>query len=258
MRPSPNVARRRLQPAPSGKGFRSQSCDHWKNEGEIQGDRKTFQEAWTRASSLNFQAWRPIFKTGCTPEQGRHQPWAWKSYRRCPKCEDLWEHSEEEDTGFRPCSQTTHGDPLLTRQHWLSRLEFARRHIGPSFDDWRIWHFSRWNKVKFLITRWEEPNIEKERREISWRRGSIMFWAGISLEAHTELVILRGRSMNADRCIHSVLKDHVVPFAPFVGDEFLFSRIMRDLTEPEMLTISSIMSESQAWIGRLEVQTWIL
>ena len=82
-----------------------------------------------------------------------------------------------------------------------------------------------------------------------------MFWAGISLEAHTELVILRGRSMNADRYITSVLEEHVVPFAPFVGDEFLFSRIMRDLTEPEMLTISSIMSESQAWIGRLEVQT---
>lgn len=46
-----------------------------------------------------------------------------------------------------------------------------------------------------------------------------MVWGGISMEARTDLVIVGGR---ANRYIRDVLDPHVIPFAPFIGNEFIF------------------------------------
>jgi DNA-binding transcriptional MocR family regulator len=51
--------------------------------------------------------------------------------------------------------------------------------------------------------------------------GGVMIWGGISLAACTALVTLRRGSTNADRYICECLEEHVVPFAPFVGADFL-------------------------------------
>ena len=48
-----------------------------------------------------------------------------------------------------------------------------------------------------------------------------MVWAGISLRARTELNIVENGSMNAERYISDILKDYVMPFAPYIGDQFI-------------------------------------
>ena len=58
-----------------------------------------------------------------------------------------------------------------------------------------------------------------------------MVWGGISLEAKTELFVLQQRSLNANAYIRDILQDHVVPFAPFIGPDFLF---MQDNARPHV------------------------
>lgn len=49
-----------------------------------------------------------------------------------------------------------------------------------------------------------------------------MVWAGISSEARTDLVLVDGGSMTGARYITTILDEHVAPFAPFVGPNFIF------------------------------------
>jgi hypothetical protein len=52
-----------------------------------------------------------------------------------------------------------------------------------------------------------------------------MMWAGISLDGKTELVFVpgggRGGGLTSDRYIADILLEHVVPYAGYVGDNFL-------------------------------------
>ncbi|EFA02765.1 Transposable element Tc3 transposase-like Protein [Tribolium castaneum] len=59
--------------------------------------------------------------------------------------------------------------------------------------------------------------------------GSVMVWAGIWVEAKTELFILQERSLNANNYISDILADYVVPFALVIGPEFL---LMQDNARP--------------------------
>lgn len=60
-----------------------------------------------------------------------------------------------------------------------------------------------------------------------------MVWAGISMEAKTELVFVEtgGRSggLTANRYIEEILVHHVVPYAGFIGENFVF---MHDNARP--------------------------
>jgi hypothetical protein len=49
-----------------------------------------------------------------------------------------------------------------------------------------------------------------------------MIWAGISLEAHTDLVFVENGAMTAHRYILECVESHVVPYVPFIGENFLF------------------------------------
>ena len=64
--------------------------------------------------------------------------------------------------------------------------------------------------------------------------GSIMIWGGISPTARTDLVLLNNGTINAERYILDVLQDHVVPFAPYVGPNFL---LMQDNARPHTARI---------------------
>lgn len=128
--------------------------------------------------------------------------------------------------------------PRLTRQHKQRRLEFARRYQNWGDHDWRRVLFS--DESRFSLR-------SPDGRHRVWRRqgeryssttvvenenfwgGSVMVWAGISLEAKTELFILQERSLNANNYIRDILADHVVPFAPFIGPDFL---LMQDNARP--------------------------
>ena len=50
----------------------------------------------------------------------------------------------------------------------------------------------------------------------------MMVWGGISLTARTDLVVIDNGAMNADRYIRNILEEHVVPFAPYIGENFIF------------------------------------
>jgi transposase len=59
---------------------------------------------------------------------------------------------------------------------------------------------------------------------VAYGGGSVMMWAGISMQARTELVFIpgggRGGGLNADRYITDILQDHVVPYAGFFDEGF--------------------------------------
>jgi hypothetical protein len=61
-----------------------------------------------------------------------------------------------------------------------------------------------------------------------------MVWIGISLDVTTELVVLVRRTLNAHRYstnILEVLEPVVVPYAPFVGQDFIY---MQDNRQPHI------------------------
>ena len=62
-----------------------------------------------------------------------------------------------------------------------------------------------------------------------------MLWGRISLRGHTELVLLDGGFLTADRYIRDILEQHGVPYAPFIGNDFL---LMHDNARPHVAGIS--------------------
>ena len=133
--------------------------------------------------------------------------------------------------------------PLLTPANKTARLRFATEH--------RNWTIHQWSTVMFS----DESRFSlrsPDGRERVWRRvgerfascciapktpfggGSVMVWAGISFYGRTELVVIERGSMTADRYIRECLEDHVVPYAPFVGDQFLF---MHDNARPHVAQV---------------------
>lgn len=134
--------------------------------------------------------------------------------------------------------------PELLRRHRIARLHFARIH--------EHWGENEWGRVLFT----DESRFSlrsPDGRERVWRRpherfaectfsprigyqgGSVMVWAGISLEAHTELYILPGGSLTAARYIEDILQDFVVPYAGFIGNDFL---LMHDNARPHAARIT--------------------
>jgi len=53
---------------------------------------------------------------------------------------------------------------------------------------------------------------------VSYGGGSVMVWGGLCLGARTELVVVVNGALNANGYIRDVLQEHVVPFAPHIGE----------------------------------------
>jgi hypothetical protein len=69
-----------------------------------------------------------------------------------------------------------------------------------------------------------------------------MIWGGISVEGRTEPVFIVGaahgrnrRSLTAARYVEEILADHVMPYAGFVGDQFM---LMHDNAKPHTARIT--------------------
>lgn len=133
--------------------------------------------------------------------------------------------------------------PKLTESHRRARLEFARHHVNWTLRDWehvlftdetRYCLYSSDRRVQVLRRaneRYAQCNI---RPTVSFNGGSVMFWGGISLTARTELVSLRGASLNSQRYINEILAEHVVPFAGYIGNDFL---LIQDNARPHVARI---------------------
>jgi hypothetical protein len=64
--------------------------------------------------------------------------------------------------------------------------------------------------------------------------GSVMVWAGISIDNRTDLVVVPVR-LNAMNYIENILEDHVVPAAYGVGQNFI---LMQDNAKPHTAGIT--------------------
>jgi hypothetical protein len=65
-----------------------------------------------------------------------------------------------------------------------------------------------------------------------------------TMEARIELVVVNGGAMTADRYIRDILEPHVVPFDPFIGNDFM---LMHDNARPH---IAQIVNE---YLGTVEI-----
>jgi hypothetical protein len=132
---------------------------------------------------------------------------------------------------------------LLTREHRVARLLIAHEH--------RNWGIKEWGRIIFtdestFCRRSLDGHQRVSRRTgervaqcnfvpgISFGSGSIMVWDGISMEARTELVVVNGGAMTANRYIRDILEPRVVPFAPFIGND---SILMHDNARPHIAQI---------------------
>lgn len=130
--------------------------------------------------------------------------------------------------------------PLLSRENRVARLRFARDHCNWSVDDWKRVLFTDETRVSLKSPDgrervWRRPGERFAQCNISPRipfgGGSTMFWGGICYDARTELVPIRPRSMNATFYLENIVVEHVMPFGPFLGQDFLF---MQDNARPHV------------------------
>lgn len=130
--------------------------------------------------------------------------------------------------------------PLLELRHRRARLDFAYQHIDWTFEQWASVLFT--DESRFALR-------SPDGRERVWRRpgeryspctfsprvpfqgGSVMVWGGINAKGKTDIVFIEHGTLNAHRYIEEILNHHVVPFAPFVGDEFI---LMHDNARPHV------------------------
>lgn len=157
------------------------------------------------------------------------------------------------ETGLNPYRAAT--GPLLTADHRRHRLQFAQEH--------RNWGDREWGNVLFSdesrFCRFSDDRRSRVYRRpgeryaqcnilgtVSYGGGSVMVWGGISLEARTELVLIQGGRLTADRYITDILEPHVIPYAPFVGQEFL---LMHDNARPHVAGVV------QNYLQEVEIST---
>ncbi|KAJ3658704.1 hypothetical protein Zmor_010429 [Zophobas morio] len=114
--------------------------------------------------------------------------------------------------------------PLLTRAHRVARLEFARKHVNWGIEDWENVMFS--DESRFSLC--------SNDRRIPFGRGSIMVWAGISLQGRTDLVPLPGARLVVVCYITDILGPHVIPYGPFIGPNFVY---MHDNARPHIARV---------------------
>lgn len=133
--------------------------------------------------------------------------------------------------------------PKLNADHRRARLEFAREHLDWNLQDWERVLFtdeSRFclyssDRRQRVIRRPNERYAQCNIRETTlFNGGSVMVWGGISFTAKTDLVSLRGGSLNSRRYITDILSEHVIPFAPYIGNNFL---LMHDNAKPHTARI---------------------
>lgn len=148
--------------------------------------------------------------------------------------------------------------PTLNAEHRRARLQFAREHLEWNIEDWgrvlftdesRFCLYSsdrRQRVIRRPNERYAQCNI---RQTTLFNGGSVMVWGGISLNARTELLPVHGGALNSERYIREILSEHVVPFAPYIGDNFL---LMQDNARPH---VAHIVNEYLEEVG-VETLNW--
>ncbi|KAH0815081.1 hypothetical protein GEV33_007710 [Tenebrio molitor] len=124
--------------------------------------------------------------------------------------------------GFNLTPKTPAKGPQLTADH--RRASDESRYCQHSSD-------KRMRVYRRPGERYAQCNIVPT---VMFGGGSVMVWSGITLEARTELVVIPRGSITAVSYIANILEPHVMPFAPFRGNDFLF---MHDNAKPHSARI---------------------
>lgn len=124
--------------------------------------------------------------------------------------------------------------PRLLPRHRQARLEFAHQHKNWTIEQWTPVLFCDESRVCLngcdrrgrVYRRSGERYAQCCFREtVAYGGGSVMVWAGISMEGRTELVFVpgggRGGGLTAARYITEILEEHVVPYAGFYDEGFV-------------------------------------
>jgi hypothetical protein len=148
-----------------------------------------------------------------------------------------------QETNLTPRKPAT--GPKLTAAHRQARLRFAREHLNWILDHWMSLLFSDETRI-CLNGNDGKGRVYRRPRErfaqcciderVSYGGGSCMIWGGISVEGRTEAVFIieaahgrNRRSLTTARYVEEILADHVMPYAGFVGDQFM---LMHDNAKP--------------------------
>lgn len=122
--------------------------------------------------------------------------------------------------------------PRLSRNHKVSRLNFAREHLQWQLRHWRSVLFT--DESRFCLTRCD-GRVRVYRRpgerytaaciqEVDrFGAGSVMVWGGISIDGRTDLVVVPQR-LNAQIYVETILQEHVMPFADNFGHGFILQQ----------------------------------
>lgn len=147
--------------------------------------------------------------------------------------------------------------PALSPDHRRSRLDFAREHADWDADMWERVLFTDESRF-FLHSNDRRARVYRRPHERYYQcnisethlfgGGSIMVWGGISLTGRTDLHVFNRGSVTADRYITDILEPYVVPFAPYIGENFL---LMHDNARPHTAAIV------QDYLQEVDIETMV-
>lgn len=148
--------------------------------------------------------------------------------------------------------------PKLAPRHKQARLQYSRNHVDWTLGDWsrvlftdesRICLSSDDRRGRVLRRPGERYAQCTIAQRVSYGGGSVMVWGGICFDARTELVIIDGGSLTAQRYVTEILEEHVMPFAPFFDNGMI---LMQDNARPHTARITQ---NYLADVG-IEVMDW--
>ena len=120
--------------------------------------------------------------------------------------------------------------PILTAQHRVQRLNFAHEHQNWQLRHWRPVLFT--DESRFAVSTndrparvWRRQGERYANRNIvevdRYGGGSVMVWAGISLDGRTDLYVFPRGGITAVRYRDEVMEPIVRPYAGAIGDTFI-------------------------------------
>ena len=143
----------------------------------------------------------------------------------------------------------------LTRQHVQDRLDLARIHVRWTIRDWTPVRFTEESRFHLDFTdrrqlvwrmpkeRFDDLNVAERDR---YGKGSVMVWAGISVNGKTDLYAIESGTMTALRYCNEILDQFVRLYAGSIGQKFI---LMDDNVRPTVQTsITPIWNMRQSFI----------
>ena len=139
----------------------------------------------------------------------------------------------------------------LTRQHVQDWLHFARTRVRRTILDWTPSSFTDASRfcLDFTDQRQLVWRMSKERFHFlnvaehdRYGKGSVMVWAGISINGKTDLYVVENGSLTAMRCFNEILDQFVRLYAGVIRPDFI---LMDDNASPHHAHVTNAYLERE-------------